>query len=338
MGFEGVASLIFGVGLLLVAILVFVFDFFSKKKELKDHIWRANLFRKQEKYQEAIKAYLEALALDGDLVEPRRNLAWIYRKLERYSEAIRQYIRVVGLEPEDYQTHNRLGLLYGKINKEKEAIEHYEAALELEPNFAIAHANLGMLYHNSKNSRMREAIECYESALKIEQTFIMVRNLKAQAHLSRNEYDAAIMLYEGTVRIAPEPEHYLQLGLAFNRTGRHERAISNYQKALRIDSDSVLALTHLGKSYSLVEKYDEAETELNNALNINANHAPAQYQLAIVLTAKDQLDQAMDILQQAIQNDPTVARTAKSDTNLQKLHQRPEFDQLVEHNEDEGGQ
>ena len=103
-------------GLLLIAILVFVFDFFSKKKELKDHIWRANLFRKQEKYQEAIKAYLEALALDGDLVEPRRNLAWIYRKLERYSEAIRLYIRVVGLEPEDYQTHNRLGLLYSKIN------------------------------------------------------------------------------------------------------------------------------------------------------------------------------------------------------------------------------
>ena len=67
MGFEGIASLIFGVGLLLIAILVFVFDFFSKKKELKDHIWRANLFRKQEKYQEAIKAYLEALALDGDL-------------------------------------------------------------------------------------------------------------------------------------------------------------------------------------------------------------------------------------------------------------------------------
>ena len=262
----------------------------------------------------------------------------IYRKLERYSEAIRQYNRVIGLEPEDYQTHNRLGLLYGKINKEKEAIEHYEAAIELEPNFAIAYANLGMLYHNSRNSRIREAIECYEASLKIEQTFIMVRNLKAQAHLSRNEYDAAIMLYEGTVRISQEPEHYLQLALAFNRTGRHERAISNYQKALKIDADSVVALTHLGRSYGLVEKYDEAETELNNALNINANHAPAQYQLAIVLTARDQLDQAMGILQQAIQNEPTFGKTAKSDTNLQKLHQRPEFDQLVEGNQDEEGQ
>ena len=74
------------------------------------------------------------------------------------------------------------------------------------------------------------------------------------------------------------------------------------------------------------------------ALNINANHAPAQYQLAIVLTARDQLDQAMAILQQAIQNEPTFAKTAKSDTNLQKLHQRPEFDQLVEGNQDEEGQ
>ena len=141
-GFEGVASLIFGVGLLLVAILVFVFDFFSKKKELKDHIWRANLFRKQEKYPEAIKAYLEALALDGDLVEPRRNLAWIYRKLERYSEAIRQYIRVIGLEPEDYQTHNRLGLLYGKINKEKEAIE--QALKQVGGNRKSAAKSLGL--------------------------------------------------------------------------------------------------------------------------------------------------------------------------------------------------
>ena len=335
MGFEGIASLIFGVVLLLIAILVFVFDFFSKKKELKDHIWRANLFRKQEKYPEAIKAYLQALALDGDLVEPRRNLAWIYRKLERYSEAIRQYIRVVSLEPEDYQTHNRLGLLYGKINKEKEAIEHYEEAIELEPNFAIAYANLGMLYHNSKNSRIREAIDCYESALKIEQTFILVRNLQAQAHLSRSEFDKAIQLYEGTVRIAPESEHYLQLALAFNRTGRHERAISNYQQALKIDSDSVVILTHLGRSYGLVEKYDEAETELNTALNINANYAPAQYQLAVILTARDQLDEAMELLQQAIQNEPGVAKSAKSDTNLQKLHQRPEFDQLIAGNEDE---
>ena len=68
-----------------------LFSFFSQKKELKDHMWRANLYRKQEKYKESIQAYVQAVKIDPSLLEAQRNLGWLYRRLEHPVQSIRHY-------------------------------------------------------------------------------------------------------------------------------------------------------------------------------------------------------------------------------------------------------
>ena len=174
--------------------------------------------------------------------------------------------------------------------------------------------------------------------LKIDNKFILARNQLAQLYLEQRQFDEAIKLYEGTIRISPDVwDHYFQLALAFNRGSRHERAIVNYRKALKIKPDAALLHTHLGRSLFLISDYSEAEVELRAALDIDANYALAKYNLAIVLTEKDMLEEAVDLLKQVIQSESRFARLAKAESGFRKLLSRPEFEAMtnIEDDKDE---
>ena len=149
-------------------------------------------------------------------------------------------------------------------------------------------------------------------------------------HLDQRQFDEAIKLHEGTIRISPDVwDHYFQLAQAFNRCSRHERAIVNYRKALKIKPDSALLHTHLGRSLYIINNYGDAETELRAALDIDVNYALAQYNLAIILTGKDMLEEALDLLQQVIQSENRFARLAKAESGFRKLLSRPEFEKMT---------
>ena len=174
--------------------------------------------------------------------------------------------------------------------------------------------------------------------MKIDNKVILARNQLAQLYLEQRQFDEAIKLYEGTLRFSPDVwDHYFQLALAFNRCSRHERAIVNYRKALRIKPDAALLHTHLGRSLFLISDYSEAEVELRAALDIDANYALAKYNLAIVLTEKDMLEEAVDLLKQVIQSESRFARLAKAESGFRKLLSRPEFEAMtnIEDDEDE---
>ena len=150
-------------------------------------------------------------------------------------------------------------------------------------------------------------------------------------YLEQRQFDEAIKLYEGTIRVSPDVwDHYFQLALAFNRCSRHERAIVNYRQALQIKPDSALLHTHLGRSLFLISNYGDAEVELRAALDIDANYALAQYNLAIVLAEKDMLEEAIDLLKQVIQSESRFARLAKAEPGFRKLLSRPEFEKMTD--------
>ena len=282
-------------------------------------MWRANLYRKQVKYKESIQAYVQVVKIDPSLLVAQRNLGWLYRRLEHPVQSIRHYKKVVEIEPDDYKTLNILGVMHEKIKRDQTALEYYEGAIECQPQYAIAHANLGKLHQ--RRNRYNDAISAYKEVLKIDNKFILARNQLAQLYLEQRQFDEAIKLYEGTIRISPDVwDHYFQLALAFNRCSRH-----------------ALLHTHLGRSLFLISDYSEAEVELRAALDIDANYALAKYNLAIVLTEKDMLEEAVDLLKQVIQSESRFARLAKAESGFRKLLSRPEFEAMtnIEDDKDE---
>ena len=66
-------------------------------------------------------------------------------KNEKSDEAITHFQQALRLKPDYAEVHNGLGVALFKKGRIPEAIEHYQQAIRLKPDYPEAHNNLGML-------------------------------------------------------------------------------------------------------------------------------------------------------------------------------------------------
>ena len=78
-------------------------------------------FRKQEKYNEASKAYKKAVWADNTYAEAYSNLGYTYRKQNLYGKAIKAYRRAIKLKPKLAQAHEYLGEAYAELGEFEKA-------------------------------------------------------------------------------------------------------------------------------------------------------------------------------------------------------------------------
>ena len=69
---------------------------------------------------------------------------------------------------------------------------------------------------------------------------------------------------------------YNNLGNAYSKQGRLEKAIQEYLTVLRLHPDDIVAHYNLGEVYKLKGLKDEARKQFEMALKLNPNLTPAQ--------------------------------------------------------------
>lgn len=74
------------------------------------------------------------------------NFGNAYNMQERYDEAINEYLEALELKPDYTDAHNNLGGAYHMQGRLNEAIEEYLIVLKLNPNYAAARYNLDVAY------------------------------------------------------------------------------------------------------------------------------------------------------------------------------------------------
>ena len=93
---------------------------------------------------------LGALVLSYPIVENDRSrdhwmLAQAWKKQGRYDEAVRSYRKAVALSPDDAVLRNNLGLCLALGGDPAAAEREYRLALELDPSLVFPAKNLGLL-------------------------------------------------------------------------------------------------------------------------------------------------------------------------------------------------
>ncbi len=84
-------------------------------------------------------------------------------KNDKMDEAITHFQQALLLKPAYAEVHNSLGVALLKKGRNSEAIEHFQQARVLKPDFAEAHYNLALAY--AKTGRLAEAVASAEKAL-----------------------------------------------------------------------------------------------------------------------------------------------------------------------------
>ncbi|NEZ65041.1 tetratricopeptide repeat protein [Leptolyngbyaceae cyanobacterium CCMR0082] len=109
-------------------------------------VWsnRGNVRVSQNKLQDAIHDYDQAIALDPLQPDPYLNRGAAYEAVGNWQEAIDDYNRLLKLSPDDPAAYNNRGNAKGAQGDWKAALKDYEKSITIQPSFSLGYANYGI--------------------------------------------------------------------------------------------------------------------------------------------------------------------------------------------------
>lgn len=247
-----------------------------------------DLFLKLERWDEAVEVYETAIGLRSDVAEVYHNLGEALLKLQRWEDAIAAYQKAIELNPEFSWSYNNLGDGLRELQRWNKAASAYQKAIELKPDFALSHHNLGDIL--AKKEEWEGAIAAYQKATDLDPNFVWSYYNLAEIYVKLDQWDEAVEAYRQVLKIKPdltEVEEKLNRALHQQVKTRLETALSYYRKAIKNDPTDV-------------ESYQKA-------LEIKPDDPDLYLGLGNAWIAKGEVEKAIALYQSAIRINPGLS-------------------------------
>ena len=98
--------------------------------------------------------------------KPRVQLANLYFDAERYDDAIKWYLEALKIAPNDVNVSTDLGVCYYYVNQPDKALEQFDTSLKLDPKHAKTLLNLGIVRAFGKQD-LQGASEAWQQVIKL---------------------------------------------------------------------------------------------------------------------------------------------------------------------------
>lgn len=95
--------------------------------------FQGQVFVREGKFDSAIDAYMQALALEPQYTQARLSLAILYGKIKKYDKALKEIAIIQKQNPKDYLSYKVQGLLLQDSKDLKAAADAFEMYLKLAP-------------------------------------------------------------------------------------------------------------------------------------------------------------------------------------------------------------
>ena len=236
-----------------------------------------------------------ALELDGDLAEAYAALAGVRLELEwDFAGAGDQYRRAIALHP-SYATARQWHAEYlSRIGRHDQALAEIRRAAELDPLSLVIRTMQGAILYFAR--RWDAAAIAFDRALDLDPDFRLAHILTACTATGQGRTSDAITRLERLVR---DPvglgEEELLLAYAYARAGRHEPALAIIARRERV-----------------------------------SDRPPSAYHLALVWTALDDHQLALDELERAFEQRDRWMLFLRVDPRVDPLRREPRFQAVLE--------
>lgn len=291
----------------------------------------------QGQAQLAVEQYLKCLPQSQTSFTTLSNLGMAYAGLNQFDQAIRYYGQALALDPGNPQVRLNLGLAYLKSNRPGEAGKEFARALMSDPNNMKALELLAVCHFQTKNFELAayeaeqvlkalpnensamlllgsslQHLGAFKEAIPLIYTSIEKSDspnahlVLGQAFLGVKAYAQALKEFEQAEKMAPDLEGiHSQEGIAHAGLGDTTKAVADFEKALEKNPDDFDANYYLGHLKRLSNDLDDARKYLAKAENLRPGNSSVAYEYAVFAMQANDYPKAESLLTRVIQEVPS---------------------------------
>lgn len=261
----------------------------------------------QQRYEEALANYAQALRLKPDYGVAHYNQGTALLSLGRWEEALDCYDRAIALDPRHAAAHMNRGLTLQKLSRYEDAVASYDAAIALDSSLAGAHNDRGTALENI--GRLDEALASYDVAAGLDPRDAVARCNGGNALLALNRPEEALARYDRAISLAPNHvDAHFNRGSALLMLERHDEALASYDKASLLRPEHADTFYNQGLALVRLGRPDEAVARLDRAVELQPDHADAWTNRGNALRTIRRHDEASASYDRAIDLEPGNAR------------------------------
>jgi len=174
------------------------------------------------------------------------NRAFTYYSLHRYEEALRDYNRAIALDPSNAVAYSSRGTAYDGQHRYEEALRDYTRAIALDPSYANAYSNRGGSY--LRLGRYEEALRDYDKAIALDPDYVVAYGNRAAVYRTLDRYEEALRDYDKVIALDPSNSiAHFNRGVAMANRGRFEESLSSFEQAVQLghpEATEAIAMIH----------------------------------------------------------------------------------------------
>jgi serine/threonine protein kinase/tetratricopeptide (TPR) repeat protein len=227
------------------------------------------------------------------------------------------------------EPHAALGLVKHTYDWDWSGAEReFKLAIEINPSYATARSWYSAYLQNT--GRWEEATAQAKLAQEADPLSPMISTVAAQGSYWQRRYSDAIEQLGQTLEV--DPNFYTArvfLAMAYEQVGRHQEAIAECQKALRLSGGESAALGVLGQAYAMSGKRAEAQKVLAEAKDLSKRRYVAPFDIALIYVGLGENTHALESLERAYEDHSFRLTFIKIWPQFDSLRGEPRFQELL---------
>jgi tetratricopeptide (TPR) repeat protein len=243
------------------------------------YLYLGNAWFFLEKWDIALREYLEAVQTDPQLPEAHYNLGVTFAASGQIDRAIAAFREALELNSNLYEAHFSLGRCYQKIEDAGRSYIHYRSACDARPQAAEPLYYMGLMHQSHGAHELAQ--RCFTEALRVEPTF--VSPVVEDAPLIQRSEEEVI-------------QWYYRLSQDLKQQGYANEAARIYRALLQWRSEEHQARYLLGNLLARTRRWEEALAEYELIPSTHKTYVEARIRMSMVLRLMKENKKAYDVL------------------------------------------
>lgn len=198
------------------------------------------------------------------------NLAHAYAVANRYEESVRFYTQAIALNPADERFYANRAVIYGEMGQTQRALEDYTKALSINPDVHGTYIKRAWLFRQQNN--YPAAMADVNRAVNLEPYFPETYILRARFWTETGHNDKALEDFERAVKIAPyDYQALIGRGAMYYHARRYEEALADFDRARDMNPDK--AEIYVNRAHCLIAlgRNRQAQEDFETAKRLGGN-------------------------------------------------------------------